>query len=418
MADLWQCTVKQEHYLWVGSRDQHDCDWTNTEAPKRRNVKFATMMKRSSCSGVFVLRLATLLCSLSSRIALMTAADDKTHHDNAVSVVESSSALFRARQLVVPDVVDTTDGESENHDFWSTNAALLRAAWQEWEESNTTILPSLTVRDIIRVPPEAESSCWQRIAPDVYRCDRFLTPMGTVALKTFIDMALQESGVPRRRPNGMNRFGGVFYPGLDGSVDGAIALSAFEEFYTELLDDYIRPLGRHFYPSYIHHPDISSNNNNVDDGESYAFTIRYKAGEDVQLQEHTDASLYTININLNTDDNETNDDGASTYDGSRVYFVTEEDEEENDDKEYKDARTRKQRNTTTTTTMAFAPGSAVLHLGQIRHGTMPLTKGERTNLVIWVYGPHGFVRIRPYDDTSDEVTDHNHNNKFNNDDEL
>jgi hypothetical protein len=313
------------------------------------------------------------------------------------------------RQLVVPAVVDTTDGESENLDFWSTNAALLRAAWQEWEESNTTMLPALNVRDMILVQPEADeqriASCWQRIAPDVYLCDRFMTPMGTAALKTFIDMALQESGIPRRRPNGMNRFGGVFYPSLDGSVDGAIALTAFDQFYTEFLDDYIRPLGRHFYPSYIH-PD-----SNTDDDESYAFTIRYKAGEDVQLKEHTDASLYTININLNTDDDVDNDDnGASTYDGSRVYFVTEEEEKDDDDDTDERTRTRN----TTTTTMAFAPGSAVLHLGQIRHGTMPLTKGERTNLVIWVYGQHGYVRIRPYD-KSDEVTDHKNNN---NNDEL
>jgi hypothetical protein len=353
-----------------------------------------------------VLRLA-ILCSLSSRIHRSYSTADAVESRENDSV--ENSALSRARQLVVPAVVDTTDGESENLDFWSTNAALMRAAWQEWEESNTTMLPALNVRDIV-VQPEAEqriASCWQRIAPDVYLCDRFITPMGTAALKTFVDMALQESGIPRRRPNGMNRFGGVFYPALDGSVDGAIALTAFEQFYTEFLDDCIRPLGRHFYPSYIHP------NSNVDDAESYAFTIRYKAGEDVQLKEHTDASLYTININLNTDDdnNGEGDDGASTYDGSRVYFVTEEEEEKDDDDDT-DERTRTRN--TTTTTMAFAPGSAVLHLGQIRHGTMPLTKGERTNLVIWVYGPHGYVRIRPYDNT-DEVTDRNNHN---NNDEL
>jgi hypothetical protein len=199
----------------------------------------------------------------------------------------------------------------------------------------------------------------------------------------------------------MNRFGGIFHPAAaihDGDddkegmdlVDGAVALQTFERFYAELLHDHVRPLGRHFFKQYIR--------SDADDGESYAFTIRYRADEDVRLKEHTDASLYTININLNSDDDMDNkDDGAakvsSSYDGSSVYFVTEDDDDDETDEETRANMTTRRR-----TTVTFAPGSAVMHRGQIRHGTMPLTSGERTNLVIWVYGEHGYVRVQPYDD--------------------
>jgi hypothetical protein len=408
-------------------------------------------MKRSS-SRTAVFRLATtlLLCSYANAVNLSDhdpcrRGDDE--EEDAAAAVSSdaaatteTTALERARQLVVPEAVDTTDGESEHGDFWSTHAALLRAAWREWEtevaatssscdgdgsnnnggknNKTTVILPALHVKEILAPeqlqqprrgeeehPASSSSTCWRWIAPDVYVCDRFLSPMGTATLKRFVDAALRGSGIPRRRPNGMNRFGGIFHPAAaihddddddddkEGTdvVDGAVALQTFERFYAELLHDYVRPLGRHFFKRYIR--------SDVDDGESYAFTIRYRADEDVRLKEHMDASLYTININLNSDDDLVKDDGAakasSSYDGSSVYFVTEDDEDETDEES--------RANTTTTrrTTVTFAPGSAVMHRGQIRHGTMPLTNGERTNLVIWVYGEHGYVRVQPHDDDDD-----------------
>jgi hypothetical protein len=228
------------------------------------------------------------------------------------------------------------------------------------------------------------SSSWHSIAPDVYVCDHFLTSAGTALLQQFMDRAMDHSGIPRRRPNGMNRFGGVFHPSSrdTGGVDGAIALQAWDVFYADLMQQYIRLLGRKFFSSYIR--------SDHDDAESYAFTIRYKVGEDVQLQEHTDASLYTININLNTVTEATTTTTTPSYDGSKVYFVTEPVVTSN-------GTVVVPRNKTT---IAFAPGSAVLHRGQIRHGALPLTHGERTNLVIWVFGEQGYVRIQPYGDES------------------
>ena len=45
--------------------------------------------------------------------------------------------------------------------------------------------------------------------------------------------------------------------------------------------------------------------------------------------------------------------------------------------------------------MGHAPGVALLHLGGHKHAALPLTAGERTNLIIWCTGRHGVVRIRP-----------------------
>lgn len=282
-------------------------------------------------------------------------------YDHTEIMANNSSPLQKARALEIPKVLDTTQGETENYDFWDSHADLLREAWKDWESSVS--LPALDVNNIVE--PDAT---WERIAPDVYHCKRFVSSHGTRTLQRFIDAVINDSGIPRRRPNGMNRFGGVFHP-ADG-VDGAVALESWNHFYKDLMDTYVLPLGRKYFSSYIRSA--------KDDAESYAFTIRYKAGEDLQLKEHTDASMYTININLNPDE--------TSYSGSSVYFVSGDDGE--------------------STTVDFAPGSAVLHRGQIRHGSNVLSEGERQNLVIWVFGEHGYVRIRPYDDEPgpDQVT--------------
>ena len=43
------------------------------------------------------------------------------------------------------------------------------------------------------------------------------------------------------------------------------------------------------------------------------------------------------------------------------------------------------------------PGMALLHLGQHKHGVTNV-KGERTQLVIWMYGKDGYVRVKPYNE--------------------
>jgi hypothetical protein len=46
----------------------------------------------------------------------------------------------------------------------------------------------------------------------------------------------------------------------------------------------------------------------------------------------------------------------------------------------------------------FAPGEAVLHLGGQYHAAEPTTEGCRINLIVWLFGAHGVVRVAPYDE--------------------
>lgn len=39
--------------------------------------------------------------------------------------------------------------------------------------------------------------------------------------------------------------------------------------------------------------------------------------------------------------------------------------------------------------LTFKPGTAMLHRGNIAHAAKPITSGERTNFVLWLYGEHG-----------------------------
>jgi len=44
----------------------------------------------------------------------------------------------------------------------------------------------------------------------------------------------------------------------------------------------------------------------------------------------------------------------------------------------------------------FEPGMAVLHRGMIPHAALPIEKGERTNLVVWLFGKDGHIGYYPH----------------------
>ena len=46
--------------------------------------------------------------------------------------------------------------------------------------------------------------------------------------------------------------------------------------------------------------------------------------------------------------------------------------------------------------MSFEAGIAIIHRGQHRHEATRLTSGERINLVVWIFGDGGSVRISEY----------------------
>lgn len=279
----------------------------------------------------------------------------------------SLSSLKCARELQAPQAQSIFRGETEGGDFWSKHSSLLRKAWSEWEYQQDLPLLDLerlmdsSLKKAVQAAwkdPTLENvvqDLWKEVAPGVFSCQLF-TVTSLYSIREHLDKASHDSKIPTRRPNGMNRYGLILT-----EADGSVFLRDFSAFYQELVDTYIRPMGRMLFPEYI--------SDNEDDVETYAFTIRYKNGEDVSLSEHSDASLYTLNVNLNL--------SHEGYEGSSLYFVDASGIHHN---------------------VTMTPGMALFHRGMTRHASLPLCgKGERTNMIVWLYGKNGYVRIAPYE---------------------
>jgi len=294
--------------------------------------------------------------------------------------------------------------EFEDAEYWDEHGQLLRDAWKEWENNfditnnDDFINPTLSkVLDNTFEHPTKENesqvrSLWKaktddQLLPKGVYSIQLLTPSGISYIRNLLDLA-SSSKIPKRRPNGMNRNGFI----IDSNVNGAVSVKSLVQLVEEeIINRVVRPVGRMLYPDRI---DCD------DDIEYFAFTIRYDGSDDDQdgnddikskdfeLKEHRDASVITLNINLNLPD--------EGYDGSEVYFCgypTEEwtgNESDKDDDEGG--------------TVRFSPGMGIIHLGSHRHGSLPITaskgktgsSGKRYNLVIWLFGKDGEVRIASY----------------------
>ena len=47
-------------------------------------------------------------------------------------------------------------------------------------------------------------------------------------------------------------------------------------------------------------------------------------------------------------------------------------------------------------TVEFTPGMALIHKGSLRHAALPIRTGRRENLIVWLFGEDGVVRVAPY----------------------
>ena len=93
----------------------------------------------------------------------------------------------------------------------------------------------------------------------------------------------------------------------------------------------------------------------------------------MKLAEHRDASVVTLNVNLNTPE----EFASGDLKGSSLYFV--------------DAHNSSRRHF-----VALEPGGALFHRGSLRHAALPLTgRGVRQNIIIWLFGQDGWVREMP-----------------------
>ena len=154
--------------------------------------------------------------------------------------------------------------------------------------------------------------------------------------------AFAASGLPCGRPNSMNRYGALldelgFAPGL----------------LNPLVSDWLRPLCAALEPL------AAAGGASVDSHKS--FVVTYRLGEDEDLAQHYDNSEVTLNVNLGLD-----------FDEGELVF-------------YGDKRTA------TASPIAShdwaeagGVGHAVLHLGSHVHAALPISSGERRNLVVWM----------------------------------
>mmetsp|Transcript_5666 Transcript_5666/g.8471 ORF Transcript_5666/g.8471 Transcript_5666/m.8471 type:complete len:422 (+) Transcript_5666:44-1309(+) len=349
------------------------------------------------------------------------------------AAASSSSPLAMARNLNAPLAADTEGAEFEHASFWDDHGPLLQSAWNEWEEQllqtgfplsdstssggdefiNSTL--SMALEDAFGNPSEeAEAtvkSLWkdsndqQPIPKGVY-ATQLLTPSGISHIRNLLDKATS-AGIPTRRPNGMNRQGVI----VDPNVHGAVSMKSLVELVEkELIGRVVRPIGRMLFQDRV---------GCDDDLEYFAFTIRYDGGgadadvdnrsnysddatgenesrRDFELKEHRDASIVTLNINLNLPE--------EGYAGSNVYFREFPSSEHAESPGTDEKDTSYQEGNKDGGTVRFSPGMAIIHLGAHRHGALPISDsasgnggGKRYNLVIWLFGRDGDVRISPYE---------------------
>ncbi|WP_394182621.1 2OG-Fe(II) oxygenase [Marinomonas posidonica] len=268
----------------------------------------------------------------------------------------ASNPLAHARALTLPSRESMLQRAPSAKHFWDSNSQLLSAAWKAWEDQEEA--PSITlgtylldvklraaVEQAWQDPTQeiAVKELWEEVSPDVYLA-QFFDPQRLAELRHYLN-AVAEAGIPIRPPYGiaLNRHGTM----LDPRSKGYLAAPAFQHFYRELMNQYMRPIARLLFPQIVGY-----------DSQTFGFSIQYQTGMDTSLQPHTDASAATLNINLNLP--------GEHFTGSEVDFYD--------------------RQKGTANRLTFKPGTAMLHLGSVPHAAQPITSGTRSNMVLWLYG--------------------------------
>ncbi len=263
--------------------------------------------------------------------------------------------LQQARNLPLPSKLDMLRRAPSVAAFWQQNSPLLEQAWAEWETNE----PHLPVLDDSLFDPNlraavtqawenpstetAVKNLWQEILPDVYQGQLF-DPAQLPQLRHYLQ-AVADAGIPIRPPYGiaLNSNGAM----LDTRSQGYLAAPQFQEFYSTMMNRYMRPIARLLFANIYGY-----------DTQTFGFSIEYQPTGDTSLQLHTDASSVTMNINLNLID--------ERFTGSEVDFVD--------------------RHLGQTKRAIFKPGMAIIHRGAVPHAAHPITSGKRTNMVLWLYG--------------------------------
>lgn len=272
----------------------------------------------------------------------------------------TQNALDRARAVHRPSREEMLQRTPSVQQFWTQNKNLFQDAWKEWEVGDgqkpmlDSSLYDAALRDAVeqawKDPTKeiAVKDLWNEVFPGVYEA-QFFDPDRLSVLRDYLE-DVADADIPLRPPYGisLNRGGAM----LDSRSEGYLAAPNFQAFYRDLMDAYMRPISRLLFPDIVGY-----------DTQTFGFSIQWQANADTSLRAHTDASSVTLNLNLNLPGEE--------FSGSGVRFF--------------DPKTRQ------VAELSFAPGTALIHHGSVPHESMPITKGERSNFVLWLYGDHGQV---------------------------
>ncbi|UZD89985.1 2OG-Fe(II) oxygenase [Cognatishimia activa] len=271
-----------------------------------------------------------------------------------------TNALEQARSVERPTRDEQLMRAPSVQRFWADNRNLLQEAWSEWENNEAEGLgPDDSLYDPhLRAAVEqawqnpsseaAVKDLWEEVFPGVYKA-QFFDPEQLRSFRDYLEN-VADAGIPLRPPYGisLNRGGAM----LDSRSEGFLAAPQFQSFYQGLMNSYMRPISRLLFPDVMGY-----------DTQTFGFSIQWQADKDTSLRAHTDASAVTLNINLNLP--------GEDFSGSGVRFF--------------DRATRRVEELT------FAPGTALIHHGSVPHESMPITEGERSNIVLWLYGDHGAI---------------------------
>jgi hypothetical protein len=272
-----------------------------------------------------------------------------------MKTITNTNALEQARALTQPTREASLKREPSVSHFWNGNRKLLEEAWATWEMENkdNLLIPDESLLDPkLRKAineawenPEKENAVtdlWEEIIPGVYVAQFFDVERLAEFRKYLEDVVNSE--IPKRAPYGiqLNRYGMM----LDERSEGHLAAPSFQAFYNDMMDRFMRPIARLLLGIYGY------------DNQTFGFSIQYNPDKDKDLHAHTDASAATLNININLPD--------EVFTGSEVDFY--------------DKASGK------TVQTIFEPGKAILHRGNVPHATHPITSGQRSNLVVWLYG--------------------------------
>ena len=272
-----------------------------------------------------------------------------------MKTMTNTNVLEQARALTQPSREASLKRDPSVSQFWYSNRKLLEEAWAAWEIENkdSLLIPDESLLDPrLRKAindawenPEKENAVadlWEEIIPGVYVA-QFFDLDRLAEFRTYLE-AVANSKIPKRSPYGiqLNRYGMM----LDLRSEGHLAAPNFQAFYNAMMDRFMRPIARLLLGTYGY------------DNQTFGFSIQYNPDKDKDLHAHTDASSATLNININLPDEE--------FTGSIVDFY--------DKASGKIVQTK------------FEPGKAIIHRGNVPHATHPITSGQRSNFVVWLYG--------------------------------